>query len=85
MRDIEVVWTFMLDYMRGWGIREHSHDFYQMYYVVSGEADMLLDRQKVHLYPHLCVVIEPGSFRRLIWAAWQLENCSRKKTRRPLR
>ena len=65
MRDIEVVWTFMLDYMRGWGIREHSHAFYQMYYVVSGEADMLLDRQKVHLYPHLCVVIEPEQLHEL--------------------
>ncbi|WNX84233.1 AraC family transcriptional regulator [Agathobaculum sp. NTUH-O15-33] len=65
MRDIEVVWTFMLDYMRGWGIREHSHDFYQMYYVVSGEADMLLERQELRLYPHLCLIIEPGQLHEL--------------------
>lgn len=36
--NIELVWTFMLDYTRGWGVRRHSHDYFQMYYCLEGEA-----------------------------------------------
>lgn len=31
----EVIWTFVLDYTRGWGVRRHSHDYFQMYYCLS--------------------------------------------------
>ena len=57
--NIELVWTFMLDYTRGWGVRRHSHDYFQMYYCLEGEAAFFLDGQELHLMKNNCLIIRP--------------------------
>ncbi len=50
----------MLDYSKGWGIKPHAHEFYQLYYITSGEGDMSINGERIHLFPKLCVLIRPG-------------------------
>lgn len=50
----------MLDYSKGWGIKPHAHEFYQLYYITSGEGDMSINGEWIHLFPKLCVLIRPG-------------------------
>ena len=57
--NIELVWTFMLDYTRGWGVRRHSHDYFQMYYCLEGEAAFFLDGQELRLMKNDCLIIRP--------------------------
>ena len=35
--NVELVWTFILDYTKNWGIRRHSHDYLQMCYCPHSE------------------------------------------------
>lgn len=60
MANADVFWIFMLDYTKGWGIRPHTHDFYQLYYITSGKGWMKLDGRKLLLSPKACVLIFPG-------------------------
>ena len=56
----EVLWTFMLDYTKGWGVRLHQHDFLQMYYCISGEGVFNLDGQRLLLQENMCLIIHPN-------------------------
>jgi mannose-6-phosphate isomerase-like protein (cupin superfamily) len=49
----------MVDYAGNWGIKAHSHNFYQMYYVTSGEGDLEIDGTSVRMYPDNCIIIHP--------------------------
>lgn len=55
----EVIWTFVLDYTRGWGVRRHSHDYFQMYYCLSGEGLFSLNDQQILLTKNTCLIIRP--------------------------
>ena len=57
--------VFMIDFSPGWGVREHSHEFYQIWYVVSGSADYLLDGRTIHLEPQSVVFLRPGAVHEL--------------------
>ena len=62
---LEVIWTFMLDYTRGWGVRRHQHDYFQMYYCVAGEGTMLLHDQNITLQQNDCLIIRPEQIHEL--------------------
>lgn len=57
--NIRIVWTFMLDYAKGWGVRRHKHDYFQMYYCMAGEGLFYLDGENLHLSKDDCVIIKP--------------------------
>ena len=59
MANADVLWAFMLEYSKDWGIRAHTHDFYQLYYITSGEGWMSIENTHIHLLPKLCVLIRP--------------------------
>lgn len=62
---LEVIWTFMLDYTKGWGVRRHKHDYFQMYYCVAGEGTMLLHDQEIVLRQNDCLIIRPEQIHEL--------------------
>ena len=51
---------FMMDFSRGWGVREHSHAFYQIWYILAGQAEYLLDGKRVTIHANDMVFMPPG-------------------------
>ena len=51
---------FMMDFSKGWGVREHSHEFYQIWYVLAGEAEYLLNGQKMTIRSDDVIFMPPG-------------------------
>lgn len=64
-RKIELIWTFMLDYTKGWGVRRHDHDYFQMYYCLDGEGNFYLDGRTIQLTKHDCLIMRPGQVHEL--------------------
>lgn len=65
MDNVKIVWTFMLDYTKGWGVRRHQHDYLQMYYCMSGEGVLYLDGQDLRLKKDDCLIIKPHQIHEL--------------------
>jgi len=65
MANVEIVWTFMLDYTKGWGVRRHSHDYFQMYYCMAGEGVFHLDGEDLRLTKDDCLIIKPDQIHEL--------------------
>ncbi len=62
---VEVTWSFIVDYPPGWGVRRHSHDYFQMYYCTSGRGTMLLGEDSVELSENSCLIIHPDQIHEL--------------------
>ena len=58
--NVELVWTFILDYTKNWGIRRHSHDYLQMCYCLSGSSRFYLDGQILNVGSNDCLLILPN-------------------------
>lgn len=63
--NIQLVWTFMLDYTRGWGVRRHDHDYFQMYFCLAGEGAFFLDGKDLVLQKEDCLIIRPNQVHEL--------------------
>lgn len=62
---LEVIWTFMVDYAKDWGVRRHSHDYFQMYFCTAGQGTMYLEGKTFTLEKDQCLVIWPGQIHEL--------------------
>jgi len=56
---LEVIWTFIVDYAKDWGVRRHAHEYFQMYYCIAGQGVMLLGDQNITLKKDGCLIIRP--------------------------
>ncbi|MEH1740620.1 MAG: AraC family transcriptional regulator [Fusobacterium varium] len=36
MERIKLLWIMLLEYKKGWGFRSHSHEYYQIFFIISG-------------------------------------------------
>ena len=57
---VDLIWTFMVDYTKGWGVQRHTQDYFQMYYCIAGRGHMLLNGQDILLEKNGCLLIWPG-------------------------
>jgi Response regulator containing CheY-like receiver domain and AraC-type DNA-binding domain len=57
---VEVLWISRYDYPAGWGIKNHAHDFYQMYYVLSGQPKYCYNGEYYDLDEDLFLLILPN-------------------------
>ncbi len=62
---VEVIWTFIVDYAKDWGVRRHFHDYFQMYCCISGEGTMHLNGRNVPLRQTECLLIWPNQVHEL--------------------
>lgn len=58
--DIELVWTFMLDYTKNWGISRHNHDYFQMCFCLSGNGKFYLDGTELNIGSNDCLMMMPN-------------------------
>lgn len=63
--NIQLVWTFMLDYTQGWGVHRHDHDYFQMYFCLAGEGTFFLDGKNIRLQKDDCIIIHPNQVHEL--------------------
>ena len=59
-RNASIIWVFIVDYAKDWGVRRHTHDFYQMYYCLSGSGTMFVNGSDIRIDEGDCLIIKPG-------------------------
>ncbi len=61
----ELLHIFMIDFSRGWGVREHEHKFYQIWYVIDGTAEYYVNGRRIILSAGDMVFMPPGTLHEL--------------------
>lgn len=56
----ELLHIFMIDFSKGWGVCRHSHPFYQIWYVIDGEAEYYLNGCTMTISAGDLVFMPPG-------------------------
>lgn len=62
----EVLWTARFDYKPCWKLELHSHKFFQMICIRSGDGSFRMGAHNVRIVPGLLVLIKPGQVHGLI-------------------
>lgn len=57
--DVSLLWCSRYDYEHGWRLKEHSHDFYQIIYVIDGTADAVVNTIHEELSNRKLIFIRP--------------------------
>lgn len=57
---LEVLWIARIDYSRNSGIKEHSHDFYQLLLIIDGEGAIKIEGQLYPILSNHCYLFQKG-------------------------
>jgi AraC-like DNA-binding protein len=60
-RQIEVFWIARYDYEPDWRVLPHTHDFFQLFYVLDGEGTAILRAREFALREHRLFLVPPGA------------------------
>lgn len=68
MNNINLLWCMWLEYNRKWGFKEHSHDFYQFFFITSGSnfEFIEIENQKIPLAENTLLVVKKNTLHKLI-------------------
>lgn len=56
---VELIWAFLINHEKNWGVLSHKHDYFQMFYCLSGRGTVLMEQQTYILEKNSCVLIWP--------------------------
>lgn len=60
-----LLWIAKYDYDVGWGIRENKHDFFQIFFTISGSGTAAMDGSTYTLQPNTLFFIQPDLSHRM--------------------
>ena len=58
--ELEVLWVALYYYQPGGKIGIHSHDYYQIFYILDGQGDFSLESQETALIQDMLLFVKPG-------------------------
>ncbi len=58
--DVEVYWISRFDYERNWYLKQHTHTFYQLIYIVNGSCQLQLNGEDIYISAPQIIFLSPG-------------------------
>ena len=62
---VKVLWTEKAEFLTGWGIKEHAHEYYHLFYFLEGEGTFCVDRTAYEVRPGACFLVSPNTLHEL--------------------
>lgn len=56
---VKILWVEKTEFPTGWGIKEHAHDYYHLFYVLSGTGVFYVDKKEYRVTRDVCIIIPP--------------------------
>ncbi len=60
-----VLWTEKAEFPVGWGIRNHRHEYYHLFYVIEGKGTFIINNMAYEAVPKTCFLIKPDTYHEL--------------------
>ena len=62
---VKILWVEKTEFPTGWGIKEHTHDYYHLFYILSGSGTFYVDKKDYQVIRDVCIIVPPGMFHEL--------------------
>ncbi|MGG3572283.1 AraC family transcriptional regulator [Bacillus gobiensis] len=56
----QVLWVSRIDYSKNSGVKQHSHDFFQLLLVIDGEGVIEIENKQYSVIPNRCYLFKQG-------------------------
>lgn len=62
MNVVEILWVMLLEYEINWGIKQHSHEFYQLFFTLvgTGKEMMQVENEKIPINAGNGILVKPN-------------------------
>jgi AraC-like DNA-binding protein len=60
-----ILWVEKTEFPTGWGIREHMHDYFHLFYILSGEGVFFVNKQRYEISRGALLIIAPNMLHEL--------------------
>lgn len=60
-----VLWTERAEFLPGWGIKEHAHNYYHLFYPQEGSGSFWVDRTEYQAKPGIGFLVQPNTLHEL--------------------
>lgn len=75
-RKVKILWVEKnAECPPGWGIKSHSHEYYHLFYFLSGETDFIVDKSKYSAEKGVCIIVPPNTIHEIPKVSGQTVVC----------
>jgi AraC-like DNA-binding protein len=60
-RKVKVLWVEKAEWPQGWGVRAHTHEYYHLFYFLSGQTTFIVDGIKYNTTKGACFIVPPNT------------------------
>ena len=60
LKEVEVYWIARYDYKAGWKLPKHSHNFYQIIFIIEGDSELYIDKNVYETSTGNLFLLKPG-------------------------
>lgn len=60
-RKVKVLWVEKAEWPQGWGVRAHAHEYYHLFYFLSGETEFIVDGTRYKAEKDVCFIVPPNT------------------------
>jgi quercetin dioxygenase-like cupin family protein len=57
--DVKVLWVEYADYPAGWGIKEHTHEYYHLFYFLTGKSAFIINKKEYEASKDTYFIVPP--------------------------
>jgi AraC-like DNA-binding protein len=62
---VKVLWVEYADYPAGWGLKEHDHEYYHLFYFLTGKSVFSINKKEYHALKDACFIVPPKALHAL--------------------
>lgn len=55
---LQVLWISRIDYSKNSGVKKHSHDFYQLLFIIDGEGNVVIGNKNYSIHSNFCCLFK---------------------------
>lgn len=74
-RKVKILWVEKAEWPQGWGVRAHSHEYYHLFYFLSGETEFIVDGARHKAGKGSCFIVPPNTIHEIQKVAGNTVTC----------
>lgn len=74
-RKVKILWAEKAEFPQGWGVRAHTHEYYHLFYYLSGQTDFIVDGTRHKTEKDICFIVPPNTVHEILKVAGDTVTC----------
>jgi len=60
-KKVKILWVEKGEWPKGWGVRAHAHEYYHLFYFLSGVTEIVIEGERFKAEKDVCFIVPPNN------------------------